>query len=119
MSIEELAELQQQYREHAEAHGAATQKGDYKSANKSHDELIAVLALILKAGSAGQVALRRLSQDTNEAVACWAATHCLTFDEPAALSVLERLSERTCLMGFDAKMVVQQWKNGQLVIPIR
>jgi hypothetical protein len=117
VNSEDIEKLEQQYRGYAEAHGAATLNGDYKSANKNYGKLIAVLAALRKAGSDGHSALARLSGDTNEAVACWAATHSLPFDEGTALSVLERLSERTGPMGFNAKMVVQQWKNGQLVIP--
>lgn len=117
MNTPEITDLEQQYRSFAEAHGAATQKGDYKSANKNHDELMEVLASIRKAGSEGQAVLTRLAGDSNEAVACWAATHCLPFDEVAALSVLAPLSEQPGPMGFNAKMVLQQWKNGQLTIP--
>ena len=117
MNLPEITQLEQQYRSYAEAHGAATQKGDYKSANKNHDKLMVVLAAIRKVGSEGESALVRLSNDPNEAVSCWAATHSLPFDEVAALKVLERLSERTGPMGFNAKMVVQQWKSGQLTIP--
>ena len=113
----EITQLEQQYRGYAEAHGAATGQGDHRRANKNHDKLMAVLAAIRRAGSEGRAALARLSGDPNESVACWAATHSLPFDEVGALHVLERLSERPGPMGFGARMVIQQWKSGQLSIP--
>jgi hypothetical protein len=117
MNLPEITQLEQQYRSYAEAHGVASQKGDYKSANKNHDKLMGVLAAIRKVGSEGEAALVRLSNDPNQALSCWAATHSLPFNEVAALKILEQLSERAGPVGFDAKMVVQQWKSGQITIP--
>ena len=117
MTNKDIQTLESDYRDLAEAHGAATQRGDYKAANKSYGKLIAVLAKIRVKGKDGEASLLNLVRDQNESVPCWAATHSLPFAESSALAVLEALALRVGPIAFDAKMVVQQWKKGQLVIP--
>lgn len=105
------------YREFAEAHGAATRRGDYKAANKSYDKLVALVPKLRGYGSEGEAALLRLMNDRSESVAVWAATHSLPFAESDALAVLDTLAKKAGPTGFAAEIVVQQWKRGQLIIP--
>jgi len=114
---ESIGRLVKEYREAALAHGKATIEGDYKSANLNHDKLVALLLKIRESGGLGQAALLALAEDQDQAVACWAATHSLKFDEERALAILNKLSEKLGPMGFNAKMVIQQWKKGQLILP--
>lgn len=113
---ETIESLESKYREFAEAHGVATQQGDYKAANKSHDKLVALFHKIKACGSGGEAALLRLMNNECESVVCWAATHSLPFAESEALAVLDTLGKRTGPIGFNAKMVAKQWRSGQLVI---
>jgi hypothetical protein len=108
--------LESKYRELAEAHGEATQRGDHKAANKNHDGLVALVPKLRALGDKGEAALIGLMNDSSEAVACWAATHCLPFAELAALGVLDTLAKKTGPIGFDARMVAEMWRSGQLVI---
>ncbi len=109
--------LIEEYRECASAHGNATFRGDYKAANRNHDRLIALVPEIRAYGRPGELALLSLTGDKDEAVACWSATHSLKFDENHALAVLGELAKNAGPIGFNAKMVVQQWNKGQLVLP--
>lgn len=109
--------LKEEYREIAAAHGIATLNGDYKAANSQYERLVALVPRIRSCGSSGEEALFELTNDNNDAVVCWAATHSLSFDPARALSALEQLSQKKGPIGFDATMVVQEWKKGSLVLP--
>lgn len=109
--------LIEKYREHAQAHGRATLSGDYKAANRSHDELVALVPMIRAFGDPGKAALLELTEDADEAVVCWSATHALAFDEGRALAALESLAMKQLPIGFNAKMVIREWKKGELVLP--
>lgn len=109
--------LESKYREFAEAHGAATIRGDYKAANRNHDKLVALVPKLRACGGEGEAALLRLMADQSEAVACWAATHSLPFAESDALRTLDALAKRTGVWAFNAEMVAQQWRRGELKIP--
>lgn len=105
-----------EYRAHAAAHGKATLGGDYKSANHSHDKLVALVPQIRGFGSSGEKALLELSSDPDDAVACWAATHSLGFNAASAMGVLGTISKKSGPIGFSAKMVLQQWAKGKLKV---
>jgi hypothetical protein len=102
------------YREYAEAHGKATRSGNYNEANRCYDKLIVLVPRIRALGNQGELALLELVDDSDDAVACWAATHSLRFCESRAIAVLSELSKKEGPIGFDAKMVIRQWKNGEL-----
>jgi hypothetical protein len=109
--------IKNQYRALALAHGRATKAGDYKEANRNHDKLLALVPKIRACGQDGEAVLLALTEDSDEAVVCWSATHVLPFDEKRALAVLSELAKKPGPMGFNAKMVVQQWKKGELILP--
>ena len=109
--------LKEEYREIAAAHGIATLNGDYKAANSHYEKLVALVPKIRSCGCTGEVALLDLTNDQNDAVVCWAATHSLTFSPTHALVVLEKLAHKKGPIGFDASMVVKEWKKGSLVLP--
>jgi len=113
---DQIVELKTEYRNAAFIHGQATSIGDSKTANKSHDELIETLKKMRTCGKDGELALLSLTEDKDDFVAGWAATHILSFDEKYALNVLDKLSKKSGIAGFDAKMVIQEWKKGNLNI---
>ncbi len=76
-----LEEIIQAYRNYAFAHGKATIEGDYKVTNENHDKLIALVPTIRDYGKDGEIALAHLTEDPDDAVACWSATHLLKLDE--------------------------------------
>jgi hypothetical protein len=114
---ETIHNLKEEYRRLAQAHGRATLSGDYEAANRNHDELVALDPMIRAFGDTGKAALLELVEDADEAVVCWSATHALAFDEARALAALEPLAKKQGPMGFNAKMVIRQWKKGELVLP--
>jgi len=114
MSDVAIEQLIAGYMESAVAHGGATLNGDHKTANKSYDKLVKLVAQIRAFGNEGSSAILALSRDRNESVACWAATHSLKYNEEAALGALSLLAEKSGPIGFGAKMVIQQWHKGQL-----
>jgi hypothetical protein len=109
--------LQKEYCKHAKAHGLASDKGDFKKANRSHDKLVALVPKFRELGAEGEAALLSLTREQNDAIACWSAPHSLPFAESNALAVLGVLSQKAGIMSFNAKMVIQQWQKGQLVLP--
>lgn len=117
MTNESIESLESSYREFAIAHGAATLQGDYKAANESCRNLVALLPKLRAYGSEGEDALRRLMNNSSEAVVGWAATHSLPFAELEALGALDKLGDKSGVIAFGAKMTAKQWRSGQLVVP--
>lgn len=115
--MKKLEDVILKYRTYAVAHGNATREGDYKAANKSHDGLTALIPAIRGYGKEGEAALALLAEDSEDAVACWAATHLLKIDEIRATTVLSRLAGRSGPIAFNAEMVLKQWRKGALVLP--
>lgn len=109
-----IALLESAYRIHAKNHGTATQQGDYKLANKSHDELLKIKKRLYAFGEDGVAVLLRLLYDEDDAISCWAATHLLPIKPDEAMCVLSALSQKRGIIAFDAKMVLCEWKAGRL-----
>jgi predicted transcriptional regulator len=112
-----LEEFIADYMENAVTHGEATNEGDYKVANASHDKLMTALSEIRKFGNEGDIALLALSDDENDSVKCWAATHSLKYNKDKAEKVLLDLSKKSGPIAFNAEMVLSEWKKGTLEIP--
>lgn len=108
--------LEGKFRQYAEAHGAASEQGDYKTANRNYDKLLGIVAKLRVHGAQGEAALRRLMKDRSDAVAAFAATRSLPFAEADALEVLEAIARKAGAVGFNAEMVIKEWKGGRLVI---
>ncbi len=87
-----LEELISDYRRHASEHGAATQAGNHVAANRHHDEIIAALHGLRRAGAACPLALLTRLDDADASVRAWAGTHCLQIDETRARRTLEALA---------------------------
>lgn len=113
----EIAKFVDGYRSYAEKHGVATNEGDYKVANKSHDKLLKALKKIRSFGEEGSLALLSLTDDDNDSVRCWAATHSLTFNEEKAEKTLQDLTLKGGPISFNAEMVLDEWRKGTLEIP--
>ncbi len=112
-----VSDLVSEYRLHAVEHGAATEKGDHKKANKHHDRLLATLRSLRDGGADGEQALLGLLEDQSSSVRCWAASHCLKIDENLARRVLEVVSSEPGIIGFNARMVLSEWNKGTLKVP--
>jgi len=113
-SVEELVA---EYRHRAIEHGAATEVGDHRKANKHHDLLMAAIRGLRERGATGNEALLPLLDDDDQSVRCWAASHCLKVDENRARSTLEELGAQPGIFAFNAQMVLSEWDKGTLDVP--
>ncbi len=107
-------ELIDRYVLHASEHGKATRTGDFKKTNKHHDELLIALNELLNLGGEGNKLLLSLLQHKNESVSLWAASHALKIDEKQAKAKLKEVMDSSSFFNFDAEMVLQEWKTGNL-----
>ncbi len=105
------------YEECAIKHGEGTEEGDYKLANKSHDKLMKAFEKIIEYGDIGRDAILELLQHQDVCVRCWAATHTLKYNETLALKTLKEISRGKGLIYSGAKIVIEEWKKGNLNIP--
>jgi hypothetical protein len=105
------------YAASARAHGVATENGDYKKANREHDKVIVALHKLRSFGEAGHRALLDLLKDPQAHVRCWAATHLLDTHSERAVEILESLASSPGIVAFTARMVLSEWRNGELRIP--
>ena len=108
--------LETKYRKYADVHGAGFIEGDSKAANRNYDKLAALLPTLRATSDRGEEILRRLMKDPSDAVATWAATHCLPISEEEALSTLRAIAGRGGIIGFSAETVIKEWKSGRLMI---
>lgn len=105
------------YARAAAMQGAATDRGDHEEANTAHDALIRALAVLRDSSDRGRSALAGLLEHEDPHVRCWAATHLLPLDEEAATRALEALRSEPPFVGFNAEMVLREWKAGRLKVP--
>jgi hypothetical protein len=113
----ELKKIIDEYKNNAESHGDATNAGDYKVANKCHDKLIKALKELRKLGEEGSIALLSLTDEKNDSIRCWAATHSLKYNTEKAEKTLQDLHKQSGPIAFNAEMVLSEWKKGTLEIP--
>ncbi|HJP58903.1 MAG TPA: hypothetical protein VJ865_02855 [Gemmatimonadaceae bacterium] len=113
-----LEELGDAYRTAAAAQGQAVVAGDHKVANRHSDLLFAISRELRGRGEAGQSVLLPLLNDSDESVRSWAAADVLEFVPELAVPVLEVLAETNGLPGLNAKMTLQEWRNGRLSFQI-
>jgi hypothetical protein len=109
---EELVKL---YERAAAEHGQATESGDSKATNKAHAVATGVYCELRRRGA--QRLLLPLLKSTEPWVRHWAAAHALEFAPEEGAPVLEDLVTRRRFLGFDSKMVLQQWREGKLIFP--
>ncbi len=110
-SAEELLVL---FREAAFEHGQATLSGNYKIANKACDVIDAVYEEMKTRNIVEEVLVKLLS-DRDISVKSWTASHLLPFIPEQAENVLKEISaSEKSILGFNAEMVLKQWKKGEL-----
>jgi hypothetical protein len=92
-------------------------RGDHKKCNAAYDTKMRALAKLREAHDRGRSSLTRLLDHEDPHVRCSAATHLLPLDEDAATRALEALTSEPPFVGFNARMVLQEWKAGRLKVP--
>ena len=107
----------ERYIDAAAKHGAATDRGDHRTANAAYDDVLSALSEIRRFPDRGQSVLKELLNYPNSHVKIWAATHLLPLDEEAAIRALSALVSEPPFVGINARMVLREWKAGRLKIP--
>ena len=101
------------YRKAAIEHGAATETGDYRMANRRHDLISSVYSELRRRGGEAQRELLPLLDDIDEHVRAWAAAHALEFAPDRGEPVLKKLAAKTGLVGLNAQMTLEQWSTSK------
>lgn len=90
----------------------AEKSGNHKVANKFARKIINSYLQLRELGKID--ALERLLYSENENVKLWTATHLLPVNEEIAKRTLNELALKSDLLGFSAKMTLNEWDNGEL-----
>lgn len=113
----DTATLIARYRTAAAAHGAATESGDYRTANRNHDLLAQIYSELRIRGAEAQHQLLTFLDDIDPHVRAWAAAHALEFAAQRGEQVLRRLAADRGVVGLNAEMTLQEWSKGSLHFP--
>lgn len=106
-----------QYVETARNHGDAIENGDYKKANSNYKKNMKALDKLRQFGKEGCDELFNLLNHDNLRVRLSAATQLLNTKNKEAIHTLKKISKEPGIVGFSAKMVLKEWKSGNLKIP--
>jgi hypothetical protein len=113
----DVLELINAYRASAAEHGAATEAGDYRKANRHHDAIASIYRELRARGETSRFALLPLLDDIDPHVRTWAAAHALDFAPERGEPVLRRLARIPGVVGLNAEMTLQEWSKGSLAFP--
>lgn len=83
-----------------------------------YDQLGVSYQSLLAAGDAGRDAFRALATDPDPNVRSWAASQLLYDGDHAMIDILEELAVRSDMIGFNAKMVLNEYRKGTLGSPL-
>jgi hypothetical protein len=114
-STASVTELLDAYRDAAARHGEATEKGDYKVANKMADIVATVYAELRRRGAREE--LLPLLADEAPGVRLWVGSHALEFAPQEGKRVLTSLTEVGRLLGMSAETTLNEWRAGRLRFP--
>lgn len=110
---EDVAVLVGKYVKAAQAHAREKLK-DARAANLEHDRVVQAFHQLEALGEEGWSAMRGLASHEDPEVRTWAATHLLRVDPEMACRVLEDLSTEPGFVGFEAGIVLTEWRAGRL-----
>ena len=105
------------YRMAAAAHGAATESGDYRAANRNHGLLAQIYSELRSRGRDAQNQLLIFLDDIDPHVRAWAASHALEFAAERGEQVLRRLAAERGIVGLNAETTLEEWSKGSLHFP--
>ncbi len=110
-----VGELVSRYADAAAEHVEASEQGDYRRANPQHDVVAAVYSELRRRGEAE--ALLPLLAHADPAVRSWAGAHALEFSAREGERVLEELAAEAGVVGLNAQMTLETWREGELRFP--
>ncbi len=100
------------FEEAATNHAEATEKGDYKTANKNYAVIIKSITFLKE-----QDELQKLSELLNHGsigVRLWAAAHLLPVSESEGLRILKQIAGEDGIHSLTAKTTISEWQKGNL-----
>jgi hypothetical protein len=113
-----MDDLTSRYAEAARQHAAASERGDYRTANQTHDLITQIYHELHARGPEGQRELLALLRNADASVRLWAAVHSLAVIPNEAEAVLEEIAGGVpSLLRLSAEMSLSEWRSGQLRIP--
>ena len=107
-------ELKSEYAKWAAEHGRASEDGDSRSANRAYRKLVAAYHGLQARGKEGQDSISQLMEDSDAAIRCWAASHCLESEPERAVAKLRKIAEGTGAIAFSAEIILEEWAKGSL-----
>jgi hypothetical protein len=87
---------------------------DARAANAAQALLIRAFHALRDIGDAGWASIRALTSHPDPEVRLWAATHLLQVAPGPACAALEELEALNGLVGFEASIVLEEWRAGRL-----
>lgn len=100
------------FEEAAIKHTEATEKGDYKAANKNYNIVAKVIAF-LKEHNEIHFLLKFLNHNS-VGVKGWAATYLLPIEEKQAIEALEKITNEKGIRSLAAETTLSEWRKGNL-----
>ena len=113
-TIKDIATALALFEEAANAHADATEKGDYKVANKNYRIINNVINFLDNSNE--RELLKKFLTHTSESVKSWAATYLLTVYESESIMVLEKIAGGTGIHSLDAATTLNEWRKGNLKV---
>ena len=112
-----IAELVSVYAEAAAIHGRTSSEGDHRLANEQHDVVADVYRELRARGLEAQRALLALLDHPDHSVRSWAGSHALEFSPDDGQRTLGELAATDDLVGFNAEITLETWRQGNLRFP--
>jgi hypothetical protein len=111
---ESISSLVEEFVDAVTKHGAAADAADYKTTNKQYKRYDSLRKRLEKKGEAGRHAIHALLEHSNPWVRLVAASIYLKYHEAEATKMIEALTREKSIVGFNAKMVLREWRAGRL-----
>jgi len=108
------SELATEYEKAASLYGEAVEGGSAKTTNKQYDILQKLEQELKKRRADGRAAVLGLLSHGDRGIRLCAASVALDFAPEQAESVLEALSDGKGTISFNAKMLLQEWRKGNI-----
>ena len=112
-----IARLLDEYVTSAIAHGQATLSGANREGGRHADNIARLYSAIRSLGTVARQSLLALLEHNDHSVRVWAAAHSLEYAPEMAKPVLEVEASRPGMIGFSAKMTLEEWRKGRLHFP--
>lgn len=110
--IRDLNSAIETFEEAANLHGLATEKGDYKSANKSYTSIVNSITFLREKNQIDL--LLGFLNHTSVGVRMWGATFLLPHYEKESKNVLEEIANINGIHSLTALTTLNEWKKGNL-----